>query len=69
MDKKLHKVLVGGRIPKKLADDFDTTVNELGNKAKAIAAALHGFVKLSENQRWKLYQDVHSQYYDPRDDK
>ncbi|MCL2700557.1 MAG: hypothetical protein FWE88_02555 [Phycisphaerae bacterium] len=69
MSKKLHTVSFGGRIPKELSDDFNAVAGDLGNKAKVIAAALHGFIKLSENQRWKLYQEVHAHYYaDPRDD-
>jgi len=69
MSKKPRLISIGGRVPKDVSDAFDAAADVLGNKAKAIAAALHGFAKLSENQRWKLYQDVHTRYYaNPRDD-
>jgi len=69
MSKKPRLVSIGGRVPKEVSEAFDVAADVLGNKAKAMAAALHGFAKLSENQRWKLYQEVHAQYYaDPRDE-
>ena len=70
MSKKPQMVSMGACVPKALSDEFDVTAEVLGHKAKAIAAALHGFIKLSENQRWKLYQEVHTHYYAaPRDDE
>ena len=69
MSKKPQMASIGACVPKALLDEFGTAADVLGHKAKAMAAALHGFAKLSENQRWKLYQEVHAQYYaDPHDD-